>query len=80
MRHAGARARNALERHINSAVIDCHVRTQDQYGRKVAVCFGPHGDDLNGWMAASGQAVAYTEYSHAYEKAAEEAKKEHKVR
>ena len=63
----GRDAAFALSDRIAGAVVTCDQRDTDRYGRIVAVCVAG-GDDLNGWMVASGWAVAFRRYSRAYVK------------
>lgn len=61
----GQRASLALSDKIGGGVVSCTPRDMDRYGRVVAVCHA-HGEDLNGWMVASGWAMAYRDYSADY--------------
>ena len=75
----GSDAQRALQQHIGSRKIACDVQNTDQYGRKVSICYGTKGEDLNEWMVANGEAVAYREYSKAYTRAEDAARKAKKV-
>ena len=50
---------------IGSTPVSCDPRDTDKYRRTVAVC-RKSAEDLNGWMVAQGQAVAYRRYSMDY--------------
>jgi endonuclease YncB( thermonuclease family) len=63
--HAGIESKRALQQRIGQGAVRCEVKNRDQYGRTVAVCFRG-SDDVNAWMAANGEAVAYSEYSKDY--------------
>ena len=79
-RDAGKRAQLALLQRIGRNPVTCRVKQKDQYGRKVSVCYDKSGQDLNAWMAANGEAVAYREYSKDYAAASDQAKAGKKVR
>jgi endonuclease YncB( thermonuclease family) len=73
----GQRAALALADKIGSALVSCHARDTDRYGRTVAVC-SQRGIDLNAWMIEEGHALAYRQYSKDYvaqEEAARAAKR-----
>lgn len=61
----GQKAALALAEKIGQAIVRCAPRDIDRYNRIVAVCHA-RGEDLNGWMVASGWALAYRDYSSAY--------------
>lgn len=61
----GQRAALVLANKIGQAPIACEPKDVDQYRRTVAVCRAD-ATDLNGWMVAEGQAVAYRQFSTAY--------------
>lgn len=61
----GQRAALALADKIGEATVLCEPRDIDRYNRVVAVCHAK-GKDLNGWMVASGWALAYRHYSSDY--------------
>lgn len=77
---AGLAAADALRKHVGSAPVRCDVKNRDQYNRAVAVCYRNGDEDLNEWMAANGQAVAYTEYSKDYAASADVARRKKAVR
>jgi endonuclease YncB( thermonuclease family) len=61
----GHRAAFSLADKIGSANLACAVLDHDRYGRSVATCrLGE--TDVNGWMVASGWAIAYRQYSRVY--------------
>ena len=76
---AGIESQQALQKRIGGGSVRCDIKNRDQYGRAVAVCFGKGSEDLNAWMAANGEAVAYTEYSKDYVSAADDARLSRKV-
>jgi endonuclease YncB( thermonuclease family) len=61
----GRRSAQALDERIQDRPVSCAPRDTDRYGRTVAVC-SVGGQDLNGWMVRSGNAVAYTQYGRDY--------------
>ncbi|WP_424753315.1 thermonuclease family protein [Methylobacterium sp.] len=61
----GQAAALALADLIGSTPVSCDPRDTDKYRRTVAVC-RKSAEDLNGWMVAQGQAVAYRRYSMDY--------------
>lgn len=61
----GQRAALALADKIANHMVTCEPKDRDIYGRVVAVC-RTVGEDLNAWMVAEGQAVAYRHYSTDY--------------
>ncbi|WP_051247919.1 thermonuclease family protein [Inquilinus limosus] len=61
----GQRAALALSDFIGQATVRCAERDRDRWRRIVAVCRA-RGEDLSGWMAAQGWAVAFTRYSRDY--------------
>ena len=63
--NCGRDAAIALANKIGRAPVSCDVRDVDRYGRLVAVC-RKGGEDLNGWLVASGWAVAYRRYGRDY--------------
>ncbi len=69
----GQRAALALSDFIGQATVRCAERDRDRWRRIVAVCRAK-GEDLSGWMAAQGWAVAFTRYSRDYVGQTEEAK------
>ncbi|ACE99416.1 nuclease (SNase domain protein) [Rhodopseudomonas palustris TIE-1] len=72
----GVAARDALAQHTAGKSWTCHVLRVDKAGRSIAKC-EVDGEDLGRWMVKNGWALAYVQYSHAYEaeeKAAREAK------
>jgi len=63
----GVQSKEALERKIKSAHVNCAVKSTDMYGRRVAICrLESPPEDLNAWLVAEGHAVAYRRYSHMY--------------
>lgn len=61
----GQRAALTLADKIANHTVTCEPKDRDRYGRIVAVCRAA-GEDLNAWMVAEGQAVAYRQYSTDY--------------
>jgi endonuclease YncB( thermonuclease family) len=61
----GQRSASALADKIGSQTVTCDQNGTDKYGRVVAVC-SAGGEDLNAWMVAEGQALAYRQYSKEY--------------
>ena len=50
---------DALKSQVAKGPVRCVVRDQDQYGRSVATCQLPSGDDAGDYMVKNGLAVAY---------------------
>lgn len=61
----GQKAALALAERIGSRTVVCRSNETDRYGRAIAKCFKGQ-EDLNGWLASQGLAVAYRRYSHDY--------------
>ena len=61
----GQQASLALADKVGQNTVSCDPRDRDRYGRVIAVCYA-QGEDLNGWMVASGWAMAYRYYSTDY--------------
>lgn len=55
----GLVSKDALDKLVGNNPVRCAVKSQDQYGRNVAVCSLGGGLDLNGWLASNGYAVSY---------------------
>ena len=70
----GKRATEYMKSLVSSD-IKCRKITIDKYRRQVSVCY-VHGEDINKKMVAAGWAVAYSRYTHDYDKVQAEAKKE----
>lgn len=69
----GKIAGEKLAEKIGKNSVSCEVKNKDQYGRSVAVCrLGK--EDLNEWLAKTGNAVAYQEFSKDYIAAETEAR------
>lgn len=68
----GSAAANALDRYIASAPVSCTVVDIDRYGRAVSEC-SVGAKDIQEWMARSGYALAYRQYSTKYVPAEEAA-------
>lgn len=65
----GVRAKTALEGLVAGKALVCMPDRQhpkDTYGRTVALCVTPNGDDVGRWLVTHGWAVAYVRYSSAY--------------
>ena len=61
----GQAAALALSDRLSAAHVRCEPKDRDRYGRTVAVCY-LGAVDINGWLVASGWAVAYRQYSRDY--------------
>lgn len=61
----GQQAALALQDHIGRRTVTCEQRDVDRYHRIVAQC-RVAGEDINGWLVATGWAVAFTRYSRDY--------------
>ncbi len=61
----GKESAKALADIIGQNPVTCEAKDNDPYGRIVAVC-SAGGVDLNRWMVAHGQALAYRHYSVLY--------------
>ncbi|MBF0270359.1 MAG: thermonuclease family protein [Alphaproteobacteria bacterium] len=61
----GQSAALALSDFIGRRAVTCNVVTTDKYGRSVARC-SVGGEDIQGWLARQGWAVAYRQYSRDY--------------
>src|SRR5690606_8406982 len=62
----GQRASFALANRIGNAILACHPRDIDRYGRVIAICFMAD-EDIGRWMVANGWAVSFRRYSVDYE-------------
>lgn len=70
---------------IAARPVTCDVKNKDMYGRAVSVCYVDGGpgrgrEDLNAWLVAQGDAVAYAQYSKDYVPLEQQAKADRKVR
>lgn len=73
----GRDAAHALSQLLGQKTVSCQRQDTDRYGRTVALC-RVGNVDVNGWLVASGHALAYREYSTRYvpqENAARQSKK-----
>lgn len=70
----GQQAALALSDKIGRQVVRCVEKDTDRYGRIVAVCY-LGSEDLNRWLVATGNALAYTQFSRDYAPAEADAKK-----
>jgi len=61
----GIAARDALAARIGNGNVSCTSRGEDRYGRTLAYC-STGDEELNGWMARQGFALAYVQYSRRY--------------
>jgi endonuclease YncB( thermonuclease family) len=69
----GTDSARALDDLIGGKSVDCEQQDIDRYGRIVATC--AVGEiDVNAWLVHEGWAVAYREYSHAYDGDEDEAR------
>lgn len=62
----GIAAHDALVARVGAKEWTCHVQRSDRFGRSVAKC-EVDGEDIQQWMVQSGWALAFLQYSHAYE-------------
>ncbi|MCF8473899.1 MAG: thermonuclease family protein [Emcibacter sp.] len=62
----GKEAKYYLQYLINNSPVSCNVIDKDQYERDVAKCYNYENIDLNAQMVASGNALAYFNYSLDY--------------
>lgn len=62
----GKTAKEQLAALVQGARVECRRVSTDEYGRAVSTCFAG-SDELNRTMVEQGWAVAYREYSSAYE-------------
>src|SRR5262249_23775239 len=69
----GIDARNQLAAHIGGRAISCASKGIDAYARTLAICLLA-SEDLNAWMVQNGWALAYVQYSSAYQKVEEDAR------
>ena len=63
--HCGRSSTNALNERLSGYPVSCHARTEDRYGRIIAVCT-VSGEDINAWLVSQGWALAYRTYSLDY--------------
>lgn len=54
----GLAARHQLREHIRGRELTCRPRAFDRYGRTVATCALPDGEDVNAWLVRQGFAIA----------------------
>ncbi|RNF34004.1 thermonuclease family protein [Paracoccus methylarcula] len=71
----GEASRDALIALIGGGVVECEEVDRDRYGRSVGIC-RVNGRDLGEDLVSAGMAVAYLEYSDAYEQQGFRAKSE----
>jgi endonuclease YncB( thermonuclease family) len=69
----GIGARDQLAAHIAGQDIKCCSSGVDAYRRTLATCYFAD-ENLNGWMAQQGWALAYVQYSSAYRQVEEDAR------
>ncbi len=62
----GVAARDELVRHVGEKVWTCAPVRTDRFGRSVVRC-NVDGEDIQQWLVKSGWALAYLQYSKAYE-------------
>ncbi|MBC7577715.1 MAG: thermonuclease family protein [Tardiphaga sp.] len=62
----GVAAHDALVKHVGDKEWTCHVQRTDRFGRSVAKC-EVGGEDISQWLVQNGWALAYVNFSHAYE-------------
>ena len=62
----GQEASKALRDYVGGADLRCERLDTDRYGRMVAKCFTPNGNDIGEWMVRNGWALAYQQYSKDY--------------
>ncbi len=61
----GQHAKAALTNLIKHRKLKCDVRAEDDYFRKISVCYAD-GKDIGEWMIENGQAWAFVKYSSDY--------------
>ena len=71
----GKQAGDALRRLIGNQPITCKAAKRDRYNRLLGICT-LNGMDINGQLVRSGLAIAYRQYSRAYIRHEEEARKQ----
>ncbi len=69
----GRAASHALREHIRGREVVCRPRAHDRYGRTVAICALPDGEDINAWLVREGFAIA-SGFSRIYQSEQAEAK------
>ncbi len=62
-RDCGQVASEALAALIGGGAVDCTLKGEDRYGRRLGVCFNAGGRDLNAALVRSGMAVAFGAYA-----------------
>ena len=62
----GSAARDALEKFVGDRSWTCTPTRVDRFGRTVAKCL-VDGEDISKWMVKNGWALAYLQFSKAYE-------------
>jgi len=74
----GQEASKALRDYVGVADLRCERLDTDRYGRMVARCYRPDGNDIGEWMVSNGWALAYRHYAKEYvdeEASAQDAKR-----
>lgn len=69
----GVAARDELIRHVGENSWTCTPVRADRFGRTVVKC-AVEGEDIQQWLVKNGWALAYTQYSKAYETDEKEAR------
>ena len=63
----GQLATRALHEKIGEGRVICAVEPQlDRHGGQLGTCYGPNGEDINGWLVSQGHALAYSRYDTEY--------------
>lgn len=63
---AGGASRAALDALTGGQALTCHVKDVDRYGRTVALCMVPSGEDIACAMVALGHAKDWPKYSNGH--------------
>ncbi len=66
MRPCGQAARKRLVELVNLVEVSCSTRSQDRYGRALAVCSAGAVPDLGEALVRDGYALNYSRYTSAY--------------
>ena len=69
----GQQAALQLDSLVGGKNCQCQILDTDRYGRQIAICYRD-GTDINEWMVAHGQALAYRKYSSDYVEAEQSAR------
>jgi endonuclease YncB( thermonuclease family) len=69
----GIEVREQLKEHAGHKLWTCHRHGADRFGRVLASC-EVEGEDIQGWLVTNGWALAFTRYSHKYDREQEAAR------